>query len=175
MSMMNEKECIEKILDGDREAYRELVERYQAGLIIHCENILKDRQEGEDIAQEAFIKAYQNLRNFSENKAQFSTWLYRIATNLCIDLLRKNKRKVDVKNIESHLDAILPRHIEEEEVEQLRRTIETLEPPKYAAIIKAYFWEGKSYQELADTYKTSTNTIGTWMSRAKLQLKEKLS
>jgi RNA polymerase sigma-70 factor (ECF subfamily) len=61
MSMMNEKECIEKILDGDREAYRELVERYQAGLIIHCENILKDRQEGEDIAQEAFIKAYQEL------------------------------------------------------------------------------------------------------------------
>jgi RNA polymerase sigma-70 factor (ECF subfamily) len=117
----------------------------------------------------------KRIRNFSENKAQFSTWLYRIATNLCIDLLRKNKRKVDVKNIESHLDAILPRHIEEEEVEQLRRTIETLEPPKYAAIIKAYFWEGKSYQELADTYKTSTNTIGTWMSRAKLQLKEKLS
>ena len=175
ISMMNEKECVEKILAGDRDVYRELVERYQTGLIIHCENILKDRQEGEDVAQEAFIKAYQNIRDFSEGKGRFSTWLYRIATNLCIDLLRKNKRKVDLKNIENHLDSVLPRHIEEEEVEQLRNAIETLEPPKYAAIIKAYFWEGKSYQELASTYETSTNTIGTWMSRAKLQLKEKLS
>lgn len=173
--MMNEKECIKKILAGDRDAYRELVERYQAGLIIHCENILKDRHEGEDIAQEAFIKAYQNLRNFSGGKGRFSTWLYRIATNLCIDVLRKNKRKVELKNIEDHLESVLPRHIEEEEVEQLRKAIETLEPPKYAAIIKAYFWEGKSYEELANTYETSTNTIGTWMSRAKLQLKGKLS
>ena len=173
--MMDEKECIKNIVAGDREAYRELVERYQAGLIIHCENILKNRQEGEDIAQEAFIKAYENLRTFSEGKGRFSTWLYRIATNLCIDLLRKNKRKVDLKNIEDHLESVLPRHIEEEEVEQLRKAIETLEPPKYAAIIKAYFWEGKSYEELATTYETSTNTIGTWMSRAKLQLKGKLS
>ena len=172
---MDEKECIERILAGDRDSYRELVERYQTGLIIHCENILKSRQEGEDVAQEAFIKAYQNLRDFSAGKARFSTWLYRIATNLCIDLLRKNKRKVDVKNIENHLEAVLPRHIETEEIEQLRKVVEALEPPKYAAIIKAYFWEGKSYQDLAKSYKTSTNTIGTWMSRAKLQLKEKLS
>ena len=175
MNMMDEKDCINQVVAGNKDAYRSLVERYQTGLIIHCENILKDRHEGEDVAQEAFIKAYQSLENFSADKAQFSTWLYRIATNLCIDMLRKNRRKVDVKNIERHLEAILPRHIEEEEIEQLRKTIEELEPPKYAAIIKAYFWEGKSYQELAKTYKTSTNTIGTWMSRAKLQLREKLS
>jgi RNA polymerase sigma-70 factor, ECF subfamily len=173
--MMKETQLIAKITAGDSESYRELVERYQTGLIIHCENILKDRQEGEDAAQEAFIKAYQNLKNFSADKAQFSTWLYRIATNLCIDQLRKNKRKVNVKNIENHLEAILPRHIEEEEIDFIRTAIETLEPPKYAEIIKAYFWEGKSYQEIAESYKTSTNTIGTWISRAKLQLKEKLS
>ncbi len=97
--MMNEKDCIAHILSGDTEAYRELVDRYQTGLIIHCENILKNRQEGEDIAQDAFIKAYKNLKNFSANKASFSTWLYRIATNLCIDTLRRNKRKVHVNDI----------------------------------------------------------------------------
>ena len=174
MSMMDE-ECIATVLAGNRNAYRELVERYQAGLIIHCENILKDRQDGEDVAQEAFIKAYKSLDRFSQDKARFSTWLYRIATNLCIDMLRKNKRKVILKNIEEQMVAIDPAHIEEDEIRQLRESVETLEPPKYAAIIKAYFWEGKTYQEIATEYDTSTNTIGTWISRAKVQLKEKLS
>ncbi len=174
MSMMDEKDCIAKVISGDTEAYRQLVDRYQTGLIIHCENILNDRDEGEDVAQEAFIKAYQNLKNFSVDKANFSTWLYRIATNLCIDLLRKNKRKVHVRDIERHLEQILPDHIEQEEINYIRTLINELEPPKYAEIIKAYFWEGKSYQELAEIYGTTTGTIGTWMSRAKLQLKEKL-
>jgi RNA polymerase sigma-70 factor (ECF subfamily) len=174
MNMMKEKDCIAQILSGDTELYRELVDRYQTGLIIHCENILKDRQDGEDIAQEAFIKAYKNLSSFEAEKASFSTWLYRIATNLCIDMLRKNKRKVHVKDIEFYLEAMLPKHIEQEEINHIRKLVAELEPPKYAEIIKSYFWEGKSYQELADAYDTSTGTIGTWMSRAKLQLKEKL-
>ncbi|MEO5950016.1 MAG: RNA polymerase sigma factor [Candidatus Saccharimonadales bacterium] len=174
MSMMEEKDCIAQILLGDTERYRELVERYQTGLIIHCENILKDRQDGEDIAQEAFIKAYKKLYGFEANKASFSTWLYRIATNLCIDSLRKNKRKVHVKDIEFHLEAMLPKHIEQEEIDHIRKIVTELEPPKYAEIVKAYFWEGKSYRELAESYDTNTSTISTWMSRAKLQLKEKL-
>jgi len=175
MNMMNERKCISRILQGESNAYRELVERYQTGLIIHCENILKDRQAGEDAAQEAFIKAYKSLSRFSAEKAAFSTWLYRIATNICIDMLRKSKREVHVDDIESSFEAMQPRFIEDDEVIRLRLAVEQLEPPKYAAIIKAYFWEGKSYKELARTYHTSTNTIGTWMSRAKLQLKEKLS
>ena len=175
MSMMKEQECIKQILDGHTEEYRALVDRYQTGLIIHCENILKDREDGEDIAQEAFIKAYKNIHAYADSKAKFSTWLYRIATNLCIDLLRRNKRKVHLKDIESNLETVQPDHIEDEQIQHIRSAVMTLEPPKYAALIKAYFWEGRSYQELADSYNTSTNTIGTWMRRAKSQLKEKLS
>lgn len=172
--LMNEEQLIKEIVSGDQEAYRQLVDRYHVGLIIHCENILKDRQDGEDIAQDAFIKAYRSLADFDNKKAKFSTWLYRIASNLCIDLLRKNHRKVDIDNIESHLESMEPTYAEEEENRYLRQLINELEPPKYAELIKAYFWEGKSYKELADTYGTSTNTIGTWMSRAKLQLKERM-
>lgn len=176
MSMMNKEQAtIDRILSGDVEQYRELVDRYQTGLIIHCENILKNREDGEDVAQEAFVKAYVNLKKFKSDKAQFSTWLYRIATNLCIDQLRKQKRNIKIKDIEDHIDVVDPAHLDEDEIKHIRELVDKLEPPKYAAIIKAYFWEGKSYQEIANQYKTSTNTIGTWISRAKLQLKENLS
>lgn len=175
MRAMDEKTIIQQVLHGDTERYRSLVERYQTGLIIHCENILKNREEGEDIAQEAFIKAFQNLKNYSNEKANFSTWLYRIATNLCIDVLRKNRHKVTIKDVDAYVESVEPSHIEAEEKAYLQKLINELEPPKYAELIKAYFWEGKSYKELADRFDTSTNTIGTWMSRAKQQLKEKLS
>ena len=174
--MMNEEQVyIEQVLAGDTSAYRHLVERYQTGLIIHCENIVKDRNDAEDIAQEAFIKAYRELARFNSNKARFSTWLYKIASNLCINWVQKNKRQVEVEDIEVYMEASAPRHIEEEESAQLRDAINALEPPKYGEVIKAYFWEGKSYQAIAEEYQTTTGTIGTWLTRAKAQLKEKLS
>jgi RNA polymerase sigma-70 factor (ECF subfamily) len=172
---MEEEKVLQHVIAGDSDAYRTLVERYQTGLIIHCENLMNDREEGEDIAQDAFVKAYQTLATFDCKKARFSTWLYHIATNMCIDTLRKNKRKVSVTDIESLLDSPEPDYMQQEENRQLQRIIQQLEPPKYSEIIRAYFWEGKSYQQLAVEYDTSTNTIGTWMRRAKSQLKEKLS
>lgn len=173
--MMNEEKVVRDIVSGDTAAFRELVERYQTGLIIHCENIVKDRQDGEDIAQEAFVKAYTQLHKFNPEKARFSTWLYRIATNLSIDYLRKHRKSMALHDIDSVVQEADPSQFEESEILHIRSLVETLEPPKYAAVIKAFFWEGKSYKEIARDYDTSTGTIGTWMNRAKLQLKEKLS
>jgi len=85
---MNETITIQKIIDGDTDAYAHLVARYHVGLIIHCERLCGDRDQAEDIAQEAFIKAFNNLRNFKPAQSKFSTWLYKIATNKAIDYLR---------------------------------------------------------------------------------------
>lgn len=173
--MKEEQSYIEQVLTGDAKAYRHLVERYQTGLIIHCENILKNRQDAEDAAQEAFIKTYGDLTRFKGDRARFSTWLYKVASNLCIDMLRKNKRKVDIENIELYMETNVPQYMENEESDRLRKMVDDLDPPKYADIIKGYFWEGKSYQALAREHQTTTGTIGTWLTRAKAQLKEKLS
>lgn len=172
--MEEEQMRIRRVLDGDTEAYRELLERYQTGVIIYCENITKSRADAEDIAQESFIRAYQNLHRFQKDKARFSTWIYKIATNLCIDLMRKNRHQIDVEDIEAHMEASMPQHADNDDIRHLRKIIETLDPPKYADIIKGYFWEGKSYQILAQEHGTTTGTIGTWLTRAKVQLKEKM-
>lgn len=171
---MEEKELIQAIITKDRELYRELVGRYRVGLIIHCENIVKDRDAAEDIAQESFIKAYYRLSEFDADKGRFSTWLYKIATNQALNYLRKNKRRVTIEDIESLADQTVPVSLDENEKQIIRDAITMLEPPKYGAIVKAYFWDGRSYSEIAKEYGTTTNTIGTWIRRAKAQLREKL-
>ncbi|HRF28255.1 MAG TPA: RNA polymerase sigma factor [Candidatus Saccharibacteria bacterium] len=170
---MDDKKIIEEIIAGNRDAYRSLVERYQTGLIIHCENLLKNRASGEDIAQESFIKAYQTLQKFDENKGRFSTWLYKIATNKCIDELRKQKRTVDIDDVEQ-LCAETTAPMYNDEAQMLREAVELLEPPEYSRVIKAYYWEGKSYEQIARELNIKSQTVGTWLHRAKIQLKEAL-
>lgn len=172
---MNESKLIETIRSGDIESYSQLVTRYQTGLIIYCENLLHSRPDAEDIAQESFLVAYQKIQDFDDTKGRFSTWLYRIAANKCIDQLRRTNRITHPEEIETIADIpILENKLAFDEIEQIRAAVAALEPPKFARIIRAYYWEGKSYQVLADEFETSTGTIGTWMKRAKTQLRKEL-
>jgi len=172
--MKNESEIIQAIIAGD-DRYAELVERYHVGLIIHCERMVKDRDDAEDIAQEAFVKAYLDLKRYDPAKARFSTWLYKIATNLALDHLRKHKRKMSVEDVEALAEATMPTYLEDEERQEMRKAVEDLVPPEYRRVIEAYYWDGKSYQEIAELEGVPLNTTRTWIRRAKLQLKEKLS
>ncbi len=171
---MNETEIIAAIRAG-ADRYEELVRRYHAGLIIHCENLVGDRDEAEDIAQGAFVRAYLELERFDSQKARFSTWLYKIATNLAIDYLRKHKQRLHVDDIETFAEVTMPAFIEEEEKLVVRKAVAELMPPQYRDAIEAYYWHGKSYREIADASNVPINTVRSWIRRAKLQLKEQLS
>lgn len=174
MKETNESEIIRAVIDG-ADRYAELVERYHIGLIIHCEQLVGDRDEAEDVTQEAFVKAYLQLKHYDASKGRFSTWLYRIATNESISYLRRNKRRVHVEDLETIAEATMPEYIEEDERRQVRQSVKELRPPEQRRVIEAYFWEGKSYQQIADEMQAPVNTVRTWIRRAKLQLKEKLS
>lgn len=171
---MDETERIQAIIDGDTDGYRYFVERYHAGLIIHCDQILRDRDEAEDIAQEAFCQAYQKLAEFDPKKARYSTWLYRIATNRAIDSLRRRKHYSDGVEIDSIADAAPLPDINDDDRARLRSAVEQLTPPEYRSVIEAYYWHGKSYEMIANELNIPRNTVGTWMSRAKVQLREAL-
>lgn len=175
MRVMDEQKIIQNIVSGDAEHYRLLVERYQTGLIIYIEKMVRNRSDAEDIAQDVFVKAYTKLGDFDAEKARFSTWLYRIAAHASIDFLRKHGRVRTKEEVAEYADMIPDVSLYDDEVEDIRKAVAELEPPKFAEIIRAYYWEGKSYQEIARQYETSTNTVGTWMHRAKQQLKEVLS
>lgn len=173
--MEQETEYISQVLGGNASAYKPLVERYHIGLIIHCEQLLRDRDEAEDVAQEAFIHAYNKLASYDATKGRFSTWLYRIATNKCLDILRRRNRKLDIEDIETIAEATMPTYMQDDESRALRAAVLELTPPQYRRIIEAYFWEGKSYQEIAEELNMSVSNVGVSMGRAKLKLKESLA
>ena len=173
---MNELEIIQQVRAGDLQAYGKLVERYRVGLIIHCDRLLGDRDEAEDIAQKACIKAYERLDSFDSSKARYSTWLYRIATNMALDLLRAQKRRAprDVEDMAAAegLDAAL---MHDETIREVRAAVLALMPPEQRRVIEAFYWEGKGYQAIADEMGVPINTVKSWMHRAKQQLRSKLS
>lgn len=171
---MNELELIKTITDGKIEEYAKLVNRYHFGLIIHCERLVGDRDDAEDIAQEAFLKAYNSLSKFEGHQSKFSTWLYRIATNLAFDHLRKRKKWVKVEDIEAIAKTTEPAFIKEEERVAIRLAVSKLTPPEYRKVIEEYYWHGLSYDQIAKKMNKPTGTIGTYIRRAKLQLKEDL-
>lgn len=176
VGMMNEKEIIEQVRAGDVDQYGRLVERYRVGLIIHCDRLLGDRDDAEDVAQKAFIKAYDKLHDFDGDKARYSTWLYRIATNMALDILKIQKRIIpsDMEDVEGAgaLDAAL---MHDETIRDVRAAVLGLMPPEQRRVIEAFYWDGKSYQAVADEMGVPINTVKSWMHRAKQQLRSQLS
>lgn len=176
VGMINEQDIIKNVCAGDLNQYGQLVERYRIGLIIHCDRLVGDRDEAEDIAQKAFIKAYEKLHDFDSDKARYSTWLYRIATNMALDVLKVQKRAVpsDMEDVEGPgaLDAAL---MHDETIREVRSAVLELMPPEQRRTIEAFYWEGMSYQAIANEMGVPINTVKSWMRRAKQQLRSKLS
>jgi len=168
-----EHELIAHILDGNDEAYAALIDRYKQGLYHHCFKIVRDEDVAEDVAQEAFIEAFVHLDRF-DPQYRFSTWLYKIATNLALMHLRKRR---DVRMDEDELDRVMSTLPETEQFalyRELHDAVNDLQQP-YRTVVSMHYWHGKSYSEIASSMGTSIGSVKGWMSRAKKQLKEVLS
>jgi RNA polymerase sigma-70 factor (ECF subfamily) len=92
LSALRDDELVKMSLGGDREAYRGLVERYQGRLLAMALDILKTREDAEDVVQETFVKAFLSLGQF-KGESSFYTWLYRICFNMAVDIRRKAARR----------------------------------------------------------------------------------
>ncbi len=171
---MDEKEIIQKILGGDTQKYRTILERYQPGLVRHCFTMVNDYDIANDLTQEACIKAYLQLKKYNTTY-RFSTWLYKIATNLCLDFLRK-RRHISLDDIAEPLsNQLSPQEeaIKNEAASELHQAVRRL-PLKYQTVISLYYWQERNYEEIAEIMNVPLGTVRTWLKRAKDQLKEDL-
>ncbi|RKY75187.1 RNA polymerase subunit sigma-24 [candidate division KSB1 bacterium] len=185
MSQESDKFLIQLALAGNQKAYGELIRRYEGMIFNFIYRMIGDRAETEDIVQETFIKAFKALDSFDEKYA-FSTWLYKIATNHCIDVLRK--RKLSTFSLDSSIqtekgnlhrqysdDSFSPEKalIYREHTTLILQAIESL-PPKYKQVINLRHREEKSYEEIAQILKIPIGTVKARIFRAREILKQKL-
>ncbi len=176
--MSNEKKLIKRAKSGDVEAFEQLIADYQ----IYCYNIalgmLKSEEDAKDVSQEALIKVYQKLNNFDE-KASFSTWLYRVVVNSCLDYIkRQNKlRLVD----DSYDDAlaqtaspqgdVAQRAIDNELTAIVARSIKQLSlKQRLPIVLRDYL--GLSYDDVAALLNLPLGTVKSRLLRARNKLRE---
>jgi len=167
----SDSELVQATRKGDENAFKELVERYQGRAYWVAFNMLRNREESIDIAQEAFLRVYRSLDRF-DIKRNFYTWLYQIVTNLSIDHLRRKgvSKSVSLDAV-GDLDGGHGRPgdgIEQRELrEKVRDVIDKL-APKYKAVVALRDIEGLSCKEIARIVGTSHATVRWRLHRARM-------
>lgn len=170
---------------GEREAFTELVKCYQNRLYSFIFRLLRHREEAEDAMQEVFLRVYRSLPSYRP-ESSFTSWLYRIASNYCMDLLRKRRQKVVslfYKTIEEDEERVMeipddsrdPETLfDDTELQQtVQKAIDNL-PPKYRLVMLLRHQEGLSYQEITEITGLPEGTIKAQIFRARRLLREHL-
>lgn len=181
---------LEKVRDaqaGDREAFDYLVERHKDIVYAVAYRFAKDPDLALDLSQNAFIRAYRGIKSF-RGKSSFSTWLYRITMNTCIDYTRKKARSVDSLAVPEEVAeyagsepivASLPREpgadaLSSELGEQIQNAIDLL-PEYHKSVFVLYEIEGLSYKEIADVVGCSIGTVMSRLHYARKKLRSMLA
>jgi RNA polymerase sigma-70 factor, ECF subfamily len=169
VAQVDDRVLVDAAQAGDLDAYETLVRRYQAGVYRIALRLLQSRADADDVTQEAFVRAWRSLSHFRGDSA-FSTWLYRIVTRRCFDLL--GARRPAEALSDDHLDAGADPAATVEQRERLHAVtgqIAALPPDQRAALVLREF-EGLSYQEVADVLDTSVPAIKGRIHRARLTI-----
>jgi RNA polymerase sigma-70 factor (ECF subfamily) len=168
--------------NGDISAFDELMNRNRKSVINTIYRYVGNRDHAEELAQEVFLRVYKSSRKYKP-KAKFSTWLYKIVTNLCLNELRK--KRADVIPIHELADdsgslidvsSSAPDHGLErrERISMVRKSIESLpDKQRMAVILREY--EGMSYREIAEAMGCSVASVQSRLQRAKVTLRERLT
>ena len=176
----HDNRLVARTIAGDLEAFEDLTRLYYDRVRALVHHHLHCEDELEDALQEIFIKAYQALPRFRK-RSSFYTWLFRIASNYCIDRLRKRRLdQVSLDDVESRdsLEARLPESADNpeesfarsERVKFVRMALEKLDP-LYHSIMVLREIEGLSYEELSETLGVGMGTVKSRLARARMELK----
>ena len=171
----NDQPLIDAILAGDTQSFSVLVDRYKDLVFTLALRMVKHREEAEEVSQDTFIKVFRSLNRF-KGDSKFSTWIYRVAYNTCLDRLKKHKREQQVvaideytehqvKTIDNALDAM-----EKEERKQAVQSCLQLLPSDDSALLTLFYFEELSLEEIADIVGLTANNVKVKLFRSRKKL-----
>ena len=168
---------IDKCLNGEPEAFGLLVDTYKSSLYALAYARVRNLHDAEDITQEAFIKAYKNLRTLKRGDS-FKAWLYSITSNLCKNFLRSKSRRpddefIDNPGVDVAEPTVVDDALDDPMHEMLHESLAAL-PAMYREVLTLHYLGGMKSREIAQFLGTSKNTIDTRLRRAKSYLKEEM-
>ena len=182
---MEDRDLVQEVLAGRDSAFRRLVAEYQDRVFNACLNVVHDREDAEDVAQEVFIEVFDSLRSF-RGDSKLSTWIYRIAVSKSLDLVRWRKRKKRFAVVQSLFvpggadpedragDAHPGIQLEDKErAEVLFRHIDRL-PENQRAALLLHSADGLSYAEIGEILRTSVPSVESLIFRARTTLRKRL-
>jgi RNA polymerase sigma-70 factor, ECF subfamily len=181
----SDRELVRESRRGDKEAFRELVERYQRKVLSVALGMVQNRDDALELTQETFVKAYENLGKF-KGESSFYTWLYRIVVNLTIDARRRGRRRPTVAIEDMPGGEDLPGSITDRELadpyQQVRaneigaRVTEAINEltPDHKAVILLREVEGLSYEDISRVMQCSKGTVMSRLHYARKKLQVKL-
>jgi RNA polymerase sigma-70 factor (ECF subfamily) len=181
--------AVERTLAGDREGFRVLVERHSRNVYRLAYRMTGNQHDAEEVVQEAFLRAYQKLSQFA-SRANFGTWVYRIAANYAIDRMRQKKsedsnRALPARQTEDGVemdlmstvpdDAPSPERLAQsgQLATQMRRALSQLTPAERTAFVMRH-WGGSGIEEIADALKSSTSAAKNTVFRSVQKLRKAL-
>lgn len=171
----NDEKIINQIIAGDSNAFSVLVDRYKDLVFTLSLKMLKNREEAEEVAQDTFIKVFKSLSKF-KGDSKFSTWIYKVTYNSCLDRLKKNKKeqlKVAIDEYTEHqvktIDNALENMVEEERQQAIKACLELL-PPDDSFLLTLYYFEGQSLDEIAKVVGLTANNVKVKLFRSRKKL-----
>lgn len=179
---MNEKELIARLQARDEAAFEELIRQYEKKVYSLCARMCGNAEDAEEAAQDAFLALWRGIDRFRQ-ESSLSTWIYRLASNACIDLMRRKKKgagSVSLDDEELFVDAVDPAPQPHEEAER-RETQRLLQegllslPAEYRSILLLREIEGLSYSEISATLDLELGTVKSRISRGRTLLRNFLS
>jgi RNA polymerase sigma-70 factor (ECF subfamily) len=175
MDKLNDQYYINLIIGGDTNAFAVLVDRYKNLVFTLSLKMLQSREEAEEVAQDAFIKVYKSLYKF-KSESKFSTWLYKITYNTCLDRLRSKKRATSLVSIddfgEQEVTTLMNvlETIEEHERKQMIQNCLDLLPGKDSFLLTLYYFQENSLREISKIMGINENNLKIKLFRSRRKL-----
>ncbi|MDT8401833.1 MAG: sigma-70 family RNA polymerase sigma factor [Bacteroidales bacterium] len=164
-------------IDGNEKAYAELMNRYRDSIYYMLLKMVNNPSDADDLTIEAFGKAFKNIQLYTPNYA-FSTWLFRIATNNCIDFIRKKKsapaameqqqdeQDDPASNLQSEMPGPEEEMMQQQKIRHLTNVVSQLKP-KYRRLIELRYYKEYSYEEISNELNLPLGTVKAQIFRAK--------